>query len=197
LLSGSLGSGGFTPNPGGTGVTIPTQQFTVGKNPVAMVTADFRSAGTQDLAVVNQTDNTLTILLNQGTGAVPQFAQPTSGIGLVSPVALGTSWTSSTPAPALATGSLNAASGVTNNDNFADLLVTDPVGNAVIVLLGDGDGTFKTPAAPIPVALTPEPSPSALLIRKMEIPTSGSWSLISATTPIRYSTAMATARSPR
>jgi type II secretory pathway component GspD/PulD (secretin) len=155
LLSGSLGSGGFTPNPGGTGVTIPTQQFTVGKNPVAMVTADFRSAGTQDLAVVNQTDNTLTILLNQGTGAVPQFAQPTSGIGLVSPVALGTSWTSSTPAPALATGSLNAASGVTNNDNFADLLVTDPVGNAVIVLLGDGDGTFKTPAAPIPVGTQP------------------------------------------
>src|SRR6266404_3855330 len=155
LLSGSLGSSGFTPNPGGTGVTIPTQQFTVGKNPVAMVTADFRSAGTQDLAVVNQTDNTLTILLNQGTGAVPQFAQPTSGIGLVSPVALGTSWTSSTPAPALATGSLNAASGVTNNDNFADLLVTDPVGNAVIVLLGDGDGTFKTPGAPIPVGTQP------------------------------------------
>ncbi|HWY08244.1 MAG TPA: FG-GAP-like repeat-containing protein [Candidatus Acidoferrales bacterium] len=155
LLSGSLGSTGFTPNPGGTGVTIPTQQFTVGKNPVAMVTADFRSAGTQDLAVVNQTDNTLTILLNQGTGAVPQFAQPTSGIGLVSPVALGTSWTSSTPAPALATGSLNAASTAVNNDNFADLLVTDPVGNAVIVLLGDGDGTFKKPAAPIPVGNQP------------------------------------------
>jgi Flp pilus assembly secretin CpaC/tetratricopeptide (TPR) repeat protein len=155
LLSGSLGSAGFTPNPGGTPVTIPTQQFTVGKNPVAMVTADFRSAGTQDLAVVNQTDNTLTILLNQGTGAVRQFAQPTSGIGLVSPVSLGTDWTSSTPAPALATGSLNAASTAVNNDNFADLIVTDPVGNAVIVLLGDGDGTFKKPAAPIPVGNQP------------------------------------------
>src|SRR6266849_6030252 len=155
LLSGSLGSSGFTPNPGGTGVTIPTQQFTVGKNPVAMVTADFRSAGTQDLAVVNQTDNALTILLNQGTGAVPQFAQPTSGIGLLSPVALGTNWTSSTPAPALATGSLNAASTATNNDNFADLLSTDPVGNAVIVLLGNGDGSFKKPATPIAVGTQP------------------------------------------
>lgn len=156
LLSGSLGSGGFTPNPGGTaGTTIPTQQFTVGKNPVAMVTADFRSAGTQDLAVVNQGDNTLTILLNQGTGAVPQFAQPTSGIGLISPVSLGTNWTSSTPAPALATGSLNAASTAVNNDNFADLIVTDPVGNAVIVLLGEGDGSFKKPAAPIPVGNQP------------------------------------------
>ena len=155
LLSGSLGSTGFTPNPGGTGVTIPTQQFTVGKNPVAMVTADFRSAGTQDLAVVNQTDNTLTILLNQGTGAIPQLAQPTSGIGLLSPVSLGTNWTSSTPAPALATGSLNANTNFTNSDNFADLLVTDPVGNDVIVLLGEGDGSFKKPAAPIPVGNQP------------------------------------------
>lgn len=155
LLSGSLGSGGFTPNPGGTGITIPTQQFTVGKNPVAMVTADFRNAGTQDLAVVNQGDNTLTILLNQGIGAVPQFAAPTSGIGLVSPVALGTTWTSSTPAPALATGSLNASSNAVNNDNFADLLVADPVGNSVIVLLGNGDGTFKTPATPIAVGTQP------------------------------------------
>ena len=155
LLSGSLGSAGFTPNPGGTGITIPTQQFTVGKNPVAMVTADFRSAGTQDLAVVNQTDNTLTILLNQGTGAVPQFAQPTSGIGLLSPVSLGTKWTSSTPAPAMATGSLNAASSAANNDNFADLLITDPVGNTVIVLLGNGDGSFKKPATPIAVGTQP------------------------------------------
>jgi type II secretory pathway component GspD/PulD (secretin) len=155
LLSGSLGSSGFTPNPGGTGLTIPTQQFNVGNNPVAMVSADFRSAGTLDLAVVNQGDNTVTILLNQGTGAVPQFAQPTSGTGLVSPIRLGTAWTSSTPAPAVATGSLNTNSSAANNDNFADLLVADPVGNAVIVLLGNGDGSFQTPAAPIPVGNQP------------------------------------------
>src|SRR5215470_7080953 len=35
LLSGSLGSTSFAPNPGGTPVTIPTQQFTVGNNPTA------------------------------------------------------------------------------------------------------------------------------------------------------------------
>ena len=155
LLSGSLGSTSFAPNPGGTGVIIPTQQFIVGKNPTAIATADFRSAGTQDLAVVNQADNTLTILLNQGTGAASQFAQPTTGSGLVSPIALGTSWTSSTPAPAVATGSLNAASTAANNDLFADLLITDPVGNAVIVLLGNGDGSFKKPAAPITVGNQP------------------------------------------
>jgi tetratricopeptide (TPR) repeat protein len=155
LLSNSLGSTGFSANPGGTGVTIPTEQITVGKNPVAMVTADFRSAGTQDLAVVNQGDNTLTILLNQGVGIVPQFAVPTTGIGALPPIALGTSWTSSTRAPAMATGSLNAASTATTNDNFADLLITDPVGNTVIVFLGNGDGTFKTPVATIPVGNQP------------------------------------------
>ncbi len=155
LLSNSLGSTGFSANPGGTGVTIPTEQITVGKNPVAMVTADFRSAGTQDLAVVNQGDNTLTILLNQGVGIVPQFAVPTTGIGALSPIALGTKWTSSTRAPAMATGSLNAASTATTNDNFADLLITDPVGNTVIEFLGNGDGTFKTPVATIPVGNQP------------------------------------------
>jgi hypothetical protein len=35
------------------------------------------------------------------------------------------------------------------------LLVADPVGNTVIVLLGNGDGTFKTPATPIPVGTQP------------------------------------------
>ena len=155
LLSGSLGASSFVPNPGGTSITIPTQQFTVGNRPVAMISADFRSSGTLDLALLNQADNTLTILLNQGVGAAAQFAQPTSGIGLVSPISLGTKWTSSTPAPALATGSLNASSTAANNDNFADLAITDPVGNAVIILLGNGDGTFKTPAAPIPVGNQP------------------------------------------
>jgi type II secretory pathway component GspD/PulD (secretin) len=155
LLSGSLGATRFTANPGGTPITIPTEQFTVGNHPVAMVSADFRSAGTLDLALLNQSDNTLTILLNQGTGATSQFAQPTSGIGLVSPISLGTNWTSATPAPALAMGSLNAGSNATNSDNFADLAIADPVGNAVIILLGNGDGTFKTPAAPIPVGNQP------------------------------------------
>jgi len=160
LLSGSLGSTGFSANPGGTGVSIPTEQFTVGTNPTAMLTADFRGSGTQDLAVVNQTDNTLTILLNQGVGAPEQFAQPTSGTGLVSPIALGTKWTASTPAPAIATGSLNASSSAVNNDNFADLLITDPVGNTVIELFGQGDGSFKISATPIAVGN----QPSAIVI---------------------------------
>ena len=91
LLSGSLGTTGFTPSIGGTGVTIPTEQFTVGQGPVALVSADFRNADVLDLAVLNQVDNSLTILLNQGTGATSQFAQATG-----SPILLGGSSGSAT-----------------------------------------------------------------------------------------------------
>jgi len=90
LLSGSLGSTPFTANPGGVGVTIPTQQFTVGQSPVALVSADFRGAGTEDLAVLNQADNSITILLNQGPNSVPQFAQATGSPFLLAGGAPGT-----------------------------------------------------------------------------------------------------------
>jgi Flp pilus assembly secretin CpaC len=146
LLSGSLGSTGFSANPGGTGVTIPTQQFTVGQAPVALLTADFRDAGTQDLAVLNEVDNTVTILLNQGSTAVSLFLQATN-----SPIALGNPRTTIPVVPAaIATGTFN-----TKNNSFPDLLVTDPVGNAVSVLLGNGDGTFGLLKATIPVGNQP------------------------------------------
>lgn len=84
LLSGSLGSSVLTPNVGGTGVTIQTEQFTVGQGPVSVVAGDFRASGNQDLAVLNQVDNSITILLNQGAGAATQFVQATG-----SPISLG------------------------------------------------------------------------------------------------------------
>jgi len=84
-LSGSLGGTNLIPNPSGTGVILPTEQFTVGQSPVALVSADFQNAGTLDLAVLNQTDNSITILLNQGTNATSQFAQASG-----SPIILGT-----------------------------------------------------------------------------------------------------------
>jgi len=97
LLSGSLGTSSSTGNPGASSTTISTEQFTVGQSPVALVTADFREAGTQDLAVLNQADNTITILFNQGSNATTQFATaagspfllaggaPSSTQGIVSP----------------------------------------------------------------------------------------------------------------
>lgn len=148
LLSGSLGSTGFTANPGGTGITIPSEQFTVGQGPVSLVAADFRTIGSQDLAVLNEIDNTITILLNQGNGAISQFAQATG-----SPISLGKARTQAPPvAAALATGSLNS-----NTDSLPDLLVTDPVANTVTVLLQNStaDGTFTIQPKPIAVGNGP------------------------------------------
>jgi type II secretory pathway component GspD/PulD (secretin) len=150
LLSGSLGSTGFTPSVGGTAQTpLSNEQFTVGNGPVSMVTADFRQIGNSDLAVLNEIDNTITILLNQGLGAPLQFAQAPN-----SPISLGTARTSPPPVPPqIATGSLNS-----NTDALPDLLVTDPVANTVTVLLqtAAADGTFTI--QPKPIAVGKEPS---------------------------------------
>lgn len=149
LLSGSLGSTGLAANPGGGVSVLPTEQFTVGTGPVSLVTTDFRTIGEQDLAVLNQIDNTITILLNQGLGATTQFAQATG-----SPISLGAARSKAPPVPAqLATGSLNS-----NNDALPDLLVTDPVANTVTVLLQNAaaNGTFTV--QPKTIAVGKEPS---------------------------------------
>jgi Flp pilus assembly secretin CpaC len=149
LLSGSLGSTGFTPSVGGTAQSIiPSQQFQVGKGPVSMVTADFRQIGNNDLAVLNQIDNSITMLLNQGIGASPQFLQ-----GPDSPISLGTARTQAPAVPAaLATGSLNS-----NIDAFPDLLVTNPDTGTVTELLQNpaGNGTFTIQSGSLAVGNDP------------------------------------------
>ncbi len=90
LLSASLGSATPTASVGGTTTILPLQQFTVGHAPVSMANADFRSIGVQDLAVLNQLDDNVTILLNQGAGAATQFAQASG-----SPISLNTGSTKS------------------------------------------------------------------------------------------------------
>jgi type II secretory pathway component GspD/PulD (secretin) len=93
LLSASLGGGAFTPSVGGTSTAIQSEQFTVGKGPVAMAAADLRSSGNQDLAVVNSEDNTLSILLNQGPVAASQFVQATGSPITLGPAAAGSTQT--------------------------------------------------------------------------------------------------------
>lgn len=138
LLSASLASSGsaassFSNGTTGTGTTINEETFPVGQGPVALVAADFRGTSTLDLAVVNEIDNSLTILLNQGTGVASQFA-PAIG----SPISLGTARTAAPPVPpALTYGAINP-----KTNSFPGLLVTSPDTNAVSVLTGNGDGTF-------------------------------------------------------
>jgi hypothetical protein len=147
LLSGSLGTVNVTPNPGGTGVTIPLQQFNVGQGPVAIVSADFRNGGSLDLAVLNQIDNTLTVLLNQGAASTTgQFAEATN-----SPISLGAARNTTPVVPAaLASAIINS-----KNNSFPGLLVTDPTSNTVSVLTGNGDGTFALLKNPIAVGAQP------------------------------------------
>jgi type II secretory pathway component GspD/PulD (secretin) len=138
LLSGSLGGGGGQiPSVGGVGVQIPTQQFNVGRGPVALVSSQFQGAsGLFDVAVVNQVDNTLSVLLNQGTGITPQFLATTG-----SPFAL----------PTAVKNPIGIATGNFDSDAMPDLAIafqnsTDTTikNGFVEVLKGNGDGTFAS-----------------------------------------------------
>jgi Bacterial type II and III secretion system protein/FG-GAP-like repeat len=119
------GDGTFTPAPG----TPPA----TGKGPVALATGKFNSKNANDhtdIAVVNQVDNTLTILLGNGNGTFTPTA--------TSPIPVGRNPSS-------------IAVGDFNGDGFPDLAITNENDNTATILLGKGDGTF-TPAPGSPLA---------------------------------------------
>jgi general secretion pathway protein D len=119
LLSGSLGASTAATSVGSvTGSLLPSASYNVGIGPVSLTSADFRNVGLQDLAVVNEIDNTLTILQNQGSGTFLQAG---------SPISLGAA---RTVAPTIAP---SIASAVLTTSGFHDLVVTDPVANTVEV----------------------------------------------------------------
>jgi hypothetical protein len=143
LLSGSLGASTAATSVGAvTGSILPSNSYNVGIGPVALTAADFRNIGVLDLAVVNEIDNTLTILQNQGLGTFLQAG---------SPITLGTARTT---APAVAPA---IASAVLTTSGFHDLLVTDPDTNDVQILLSNGDDTFKE-ATGSPITVGQQPS---------------------------------------
>lgn len=142
LLSSSLGTSGFTANPGGASNPFPSTSYAAGVGPVALVAADFENNGLPDLAAVNEIDNSVTILLNQ-SGNQGTFVQATG-----SPIALGTPRAT---APATTPGIASAAF---TSSRCHDLVAGDPLANAVDVLISNCDGTFQKPVA-IPVGSNP------------------------------------------
>jgi hypothetical protein len=112
----------------GTGTGAFTQAtgspHTVGQNPFALAVGDFNGDGHVDLAVANEGDGTVSILLGDGSG---HFT--TTG----TPVAVGDN-------------PFGLAVGDFNSDGFADLAVANESSNTVTILLGDGSGHF----APVP-----------------------------------------------
>ena len=131
----------------GTFTQFPGSPFLLNKGgvaetgPVAMVAGTFRQGDTTDLAVVNQTSNNVSILLDT---IDPQsnitFTEATN-----SPIVVGSS------PVAIATGDLNA-------DGVGDLVVVNQGDNTISILLGSTtiNGTFTpAPGSPLPTATTP------------------------------------------
>jgi Flp pilus assembly secretin CpaC len=123
-----------------------------GHGPAGIAVSDFNLDGHMDLAVTNQTDNTVSILLgsknNDGTfGAHKDFAAGSGPVGIV------------------AADFINAGT--------PQLVVADKAGNDLSILLGNGDGTFASP-----VTLPSGAGPVALAVA--DLTGNGSLDLISA-----------------
>ena len=156
LLSGSLGTAtsnnSSTNNTSFLGVptsaNFPETSFAVGNNPVALASSDFDNDSLPDLAVANQNDNSISILLNQNNG---NFVAATK-----SPFALAS--TENGPS-AIATATFGNTFTTTSSVTSlaADLVVANSISNNVTILLGSGDGTFQE-ATGSPYAVGKNPS---------------------------------------
>jgi len=118
LLSPSFSASQFIPPVSAT--QFPRTDLTTGEGPAAVVIADFNGDNRPDLAVANQTSNTVSIFLGQGNGTFGSKTDFTAGNAPVS----------------LATGDFNG-------DGKPDLAVTNKSSNTVSILLGDGTGAFS------------------------------------------------------
>jgi hypothetical protein len=136
--SSEAGLGGTIP--GVSSASFPTTNYTVGKSPSAIVSANFHDLvpnSSIDLAVSNEADGTISILQGNGDGT---FQNPTT-------VQLPAGFEPT----AMATDDFNG-------DGHTDLVVTstNAAGTAgeVSILLGNGDGTFQ-PAISAPTGILP------------------------------------------
>jgi hypothetical protein len=120
------GMGGFTAASG--------SPVTVGNNPFAIAVADFNGDGKADLAVVDNSDQNVVVLLGDGHGGFTSAGSPS------------------------AVGNYPYAMVVADfdGDGKADLAVANYFANSVSVLLGNGSGGF-TPASGSPITVGANP----------------------------------------
>src|SRR5271165_2580184 len=164
----------------GTSSFQPQQTFLVGSEPLGEAVGDFDGDGFADLAVANQPDNTISVLLGNGDGTfqpqqiyqvgsgpafiavadfnsdgIPDLAVTNFASGTVS-VLLGKADGTFQPQQTFPVGAgpVGVATGDFNGDGLADLAVANTNDNTVSVLLGKGDGAFQ-PAQPLEVGQEP------------------------------------------
>ena len=111
-LSSAAATGNFTG-------TFPRTDFNVGHSPSAVVVGDFNGDGNLDLAVTNEGDNTVSILLGNGDGTFQTQKTFATGLGPDAIVAADF-----------------------NGDGKLDLAVANLTDNTISIFLGNGDGTF-------------------------------------------------------
>jgi Flp pilus assembly secretin CpaC len=145
LLSTSLG--GTTVGAAVSSTVFARTDFAVGNNPVAVVAQDLNNDALLDLAVVNQNDSSISILLNNDNGNF------TSTAG--SPIKLGTNEL----LPSAIASKIFRLTDATHLVQPADLVITNSGSNTVSVLLGSEnfDGTF-TEATGSPFAVGTKPT---------------------------------------
>ena len=112
----------------GDGTFVAPALIPTGAGPVWIVSANFNPTVNADLnldlAVVNHTADTVSILLGNGDGTFKPKTDISIGAG---------------------TGPVAAVAATLTTSGFADLVVADNINDTLAILLGNGDGTFKPP----------------------------------------------------
>ena len=109
----------------GDGTYQAAVNYSVGNVPMSIAVGDFNRDGRMDLVATNQVPNTVSLLLNTCDSSCP-------GIGFTS------------TAVGVGTNPEAVVEGDFNRDGKLDLAVANAGSSSVLLLLGNGDGTFET-----------------------------------------------------
>jgi hypothetical protein len=161
-----------------TSTTFPataSSTVSVGTTPQGVAVADFNGDGKPDMAVANNGDDTVSILLGNGDGTFTTASTPSAGSGAnwvatgdfdgdgIVDLAVanlnssgsggvsillgdGTGHFTLSSSPNTGNSPFAVVTGDFNGDGILDLAVSNSHGNSVTILLGNGDGTFTTKA---------------------------------------------------
>jgi len=126
----------------GEGTYVSGENYLVGDSPYSNAIGDFDDDGKLDVVVASKMDNNVSVLLGNGDGTFgPPGCTPLDG-------------TCSVAYPA-GTGPSSVAVGDLDVDGRPDLAVTDESRDSLVVLAGNGDGSF-TAAGAYKVGVFPE-----------------------------------------